>query len=415
MNPVRFLVETDKSISSVCFFPGGHGGVATPVPIPNTEVKGSSGEGTAGIARGRVARCQDFFSGEDVVGYPPLFLFETDPRQRLSGWNPNPEATFELFPRTDMTELLANTDILGIFVGLIAAFFQSCSYLASARYVRESNRPAYTLLPPAFLFMGLLVLPILPFVWPDQAPSWRPLLCSAFGCIWFCILANGAMFFLLKHVDSSRSSPLLAFKVPMFAIFYTFVLGQACTPLQWCGVALVMASMALLCGAGRRIPPIAWLWLFLACAGYCASDYCIRMTFAEAKPVCSGVLHYSFFSCAIIYTIGGLLSLVFMPLLARHFTVRMWKRYAAPYAFAWLFGMFVLFLCFALCDLVLGNIVQSTRGLISVVLGWFIARSGRTDLEERVPIRVTLCRIAAAILLIFAMGLYTIGGFDVVE
>ena len=74
MNPVRFRVETDKSISSVCFFPGGHGGVATPVPIPNTEVKGSSGEGTAGIARGRVARCQDFFSGEDVVGYPPLFL-----------------------------------------------------------------------------------------------------------------------------------------------------------------------------------------------------------------------------------------------------------------------------------------------------------------------------------------------------
>ena len=74
MNPVRFRVETDKSISSVCFFPGGHGGVATPVPIPNTEVKGSSGEGTAGIARGRVARCQDFFSGEDVIGYPPLFL-----------------------------------------------------------------------------------------------------------------------------------------------------------------------------------------------------------------------------------------------------------------------------------------------------------------------------------------------------
>ena len=74
MNPVRFRVETDRSISSVCFFPGGHGGVATPVPIPNTEVKGSSGEGTAGIARGRVARCQDFFSGEDVVGYPPLFL-----------------------------------------------------------------------------------------------------------------------------------------------------------------------------------------------------------------------------------------------------------------------------------------------------------------------------------------------------
>ena len=43
-------------------FLGGHGGEATPVPIPNTEVKGPSGEGTAAIGRGRVARRQGFSS-----------------------------------------------------------------------------------------------------------------------------------------------------------------------------------------------------------------------------------------------------------------------------------------------------------------------------------------------------------------
>ena len=37
-------------------YPGAHGGVVTPVPIPNTEVKGPIGESTAGVARGRVAR-----------------------------------------------------------------------------------------------------------------------------------------------------------------------------------------------------------------------------------------------------------------------------------------------------------------------------------------------------------------------
>ena len=37
-------------------FPGAHGGVEIPVPIPNTEVKGPIGESTAGVARGRVAR-----------------------------------------------------------------------------------------------------------------------------------------------------------------------------------------------------------------------------------------------------------------------------------------------------------------------------------------------------------------------
>ena len=36
----------------------------TPVPIPNTEVKGLSGDGTAAVGRGRVARCRTYFSPE---------------------------------------------------------------------------------------------------------------------------------------------------------------------------------------------------------------------------------------------------------------------------------------------------------------------------------------------------------------
>ena len=42
------------------FFAGGHRGVVTPVPIPNTEVKGSIAEGSAGLARARVGRCRLF-------------------------------------------------------------------------------------------------------------------------------------------------------------------------------------------------------------------------------------------------------------------------------------------------------------------------------------------------------------------
>ena len=42
-------------------FPGDHSEEVTPVPIPNTEVKGLSGDGTAALGCGRVARCRDFF------------------------------------------------------------------------------------------------------------------------------------------------------------------------------------------------------------------------------------------------------------------------------------------------------------------------------------------------------------------
>ena len=48
-------------------FSGDHGEKVTPVPIPNTAVKGLIGEGTAGVARGRVARCRDLFEGGPQV------------------------------------------------------------------------------------------------------------------------------------------------------------------------------------------------------------------------------------------------------------------------------------------------------------------------------------------------------------
>ena len=49
-------------------FAGGHRGVVTPVPIPNTEVKGSFAEGSAGLARARVGRRRLFYFCKEVSG-----------------------------------------------------------------------------------------------------------------------------------------------------------------------------------------------------------------------------------------------------------------------------------------------------------------------------------------------------------
>ena len=62
-------------ISPKRFFAGGHRGVVTPVPIPNTEVKGSIAEGSAGLARARVGRCRLIFFFEAVCLRAGRFRF----------------------------------------------------------------------------------------------------------------------------------------------------------------------------------------------------------------------------------------------------------------------------------------------------------------------------------------------------
>ena len=65
------------------FFAGGHRGVVTPVPIPNTEVKGPIAEGSAGLARARVGRRRLFFIGLERLRRDKRDLRDT--RDSISG------------------------------------------------------------------------------------------------------------------------------------------------------------------------------------------------------------------------------------------------------------------------------------------------------------------------------------------
>ena len=82
-------------------FAGGHRGVVTPVPIPNTEVKGSFAEGSAGLARARVGRRRLFYFHTEIdIPTGCLFLFgqgESRCRFRCRG-NPSSNAPL-LLPR----------------------------------------------------------------------------------------------------------------------------------------------------------------------------------------------------------------------------------------------------------------------------------------------------------------------------
>ena len=55
-------------------FPGGYSGGETPVPIPNTEVKPSSADGTSHVLCGRVGRRRDFINEPDPSKEGPGFF-----------------------------------------------------------------------------------------------------------------------------------------------------------------------------------------------------------------------------------------------------------------------------------------------------------------------------------------------------
>jgi uncharacterized membrane protein YgdD (TMEM256/DUF423 family) len=67
-----------------------------------------------------------------------------------------------------------------------------------------------------------------------------------------------------------------------------------------------------------------------------------------------------------------------------------------------------LYCSFGLVGVVFGNILQSTRGIMSVALGAMLAHLGWHELEQRVDRAMLLRRFAAALLMTAAIAIYAI-------
>jgi hypothetical protein len=111
------------------------------------------------------------------------------------------------------------------------------------------------------------------------------------------------------------------------------------------------------------------------------------------------------FSTALCYFLSGIGGLIFL-LVRPHNVSRDAWLYSLPFAFSWLIAMFFLFSCFALIGVVFGNILQSTRGVMSIGLGYFIAHIGFDRLEIKITRQVLVKRILAAFLMTFSIVLF---------
>jgi uncharacterized membrane protein len=295
--------------------------------------------------------------------------------------------------------------IAGILFGFAAAFFQSCSYLFSKRYVARFEQTTVGLLICGHVIMGVFSLVLLPFLWPKTMPSFYIYALPLAGCVVFYLLGQVFLFWSFKETDASRVSPLLGLKILMLAALALIFTNQHFYFMQWSGIALSVAAAYMLGTLGKKMSLKSWGWIFCACLCYSLSDLSIKVLINRFAGL--GLFHASVLSTCLNYFFCGVIAstaLLFFPV----FSFSKWKA-SFPFAVSWFTGILFLFLCFGSIGVVFGNIVQSTRGLMSILLGSFVAYKGYEHIEEKMTPRATLWRLFAGALMITAIALFYMG------
>lgn len=298
----------------------------------------------------------------------------------------------------------------GIVIGLGAALAQSLSYLFTRLYVIRQPSAAFRLLVQGHLAMAVMSGAILPFCWPEVCPPVRQFIWPLVGACAFYLLGQLSMFITLRAAEASRISPLLGLKILILAVVTSLAMwlvpwlpiGKHLALGQWLAVGLSVWAALLLRAVGGHLPWRAMFWVLVSCILYSFSDLCIKALVESLREV--GSTRAVFLGTCFTYILCGVMALAALP----------WSgagqkgdlRWAIPWAVSWLGAMFLLYGCFFISGVVFGNILQSTRGLISVLLGVAVAKLGHLHVEQKLPRRILVRRVAAAMLMFAAICLY---------
>ncbi len=250
--------------------------------------------------------------------------------------------------------------------------------------------------------MGIFALLLLPATAPAGLFSHHDYVVPVILCAVFYLLGQGSFFMTLKELEASRASSLLGVKLVVLALINFAIFGTAITGLQWVAVILCMVAAVMMNFSGVKMSWKAVIWLLLTCIGYSLSDIFGR----KAVHFISGdwSLRSAMTSTALCYSLLGICSL---PVLI--FIKKTKKAFVAaiPFAICWFSAMLVLFGSFAALGVVFGNIVQASRGLMSIALGVVLAIAGFSHIEAKTNQAVFWRRFAAAVLMIAAIALYS--------
>jgi hypothetical protein len=233
----------------------------------------------------------------------------------------------------------------------------------------------------------------------------------------YYLIGQMGMILALRHAEPSRVSPLMGIKIIFLAGLSAFwpqpqitgaVPVAGLTWMQWAGVILSVAAAVGLNYAGAALKKRAVAGIMLACLAFTFSDWNIargNVAIHAALPGAS-VLQVSFLNVGLAYLLAAVPAVALAPWWGTR-KAKDWLD-AGPFAGAWFAGMLFLFWCFAEVGPLLGAILQSTRGLISIVIGSLLIYWGHLHMEPHSTRGVLARRLAAGALMFVAVGLYVL-------
>lgn len=300
--------------------------------------------------------------------------------------------------------------VLGVICGLLTALFQSLSYLCSAGFMARYGS-SFRLLIFSQLAMGALSLAALPFFLPLSHLAGREWSVVIVLAVWFVVLCIGqsGFFSTQKFIEASRLSSLLGLKILLLmAIDLVFNRNQPGI-LQLVGAVLCMGAAFVMnwsgSGSKGKITGISLCLLLVTLVFYSLAD--IVETKLVNMQQSGSIYTDGIVTTLLCYAFMGICSLPFL------FKIK-WncqeQLHAAPFGIIWLISQITLMICFGTLGPVFGNVLQSSRGIISVLLGLAVCSLGwGKKLDSPATGMVWVRRICGALMMSGGIICYTVG------
>ena len=293
--------------------------------------------------------------------------------------------------------------VMGIFAAALCALLQAFSYLSSAAFMKRYNS-SFKLMVFSQIAMGIVSIPISLIFFPMGLFN-KPIELIVVLLLWIAATCIGQFFFFAtqKHIESSRLSSLLGLKIVVLAVFTAIFYGQRLKITQIIAILLATACAFIMNGgkSTRKITLPAIGFLMATVISYCTADLIetnLMKISASGNVWCDGLG-----VCATCYMILGF---CMIPLLKKCDFSWEQLKHGSPFGVLYFFSQVALFVSFGLIGPVFANVIQSSRGIISVIIAIMLCRFGWGSLDAHGSRGLWIRRIICAIVMSTAIVLY---------